>query len=79
MDYEKKYKALVEAVKTLKEVNPSDEGIQNWVNDNVPELIESEDKEIRGAIIDYLKDNNLTEWAAWLEKQGEPAKFREYK
>lgn len=31
----------------------------------------SEDEKIRGAIIDHLKDNNLTEWAAWLEKQGE--------
>ena len=46
MDYEKKYKALVEAVKILKEANPSDEGIQNWVNDNVPELQESEDEKL---------------------------------
>ena len=30
---------------------------------------ESEDERIRGAIIDHLKDSNLTEWAAWLEKQ----------
>ena len=37
-NYEKKYKSLVKAVKTLKETNPSDEGIQNWVKDNVPEL-----------------------------------------
>jgi phenylalanyl-tRNA synthetase alpha subunit len=37
----------------------------------IPELKESEDERIRGAIIDHLKDNNLTEWAAWLEKQGE--------
>jgi hypothetical protein len=35
------------------------------------ELKESEDERIRGAIIDHLKDNNLTEWAAWFEKQGE--------
>ncbi|MBR5395751.1 MAG: hypothetical protein IK144_11845 [Bacteroidaceae bacterium] len=34
------------------------------------ELAESEGERIRGAIIDHLKDNNLTEWAAWLEKQG---------
>ena len=25
---------------------------------------------MRGAIIDHLKDSNLTEWAAWLKKQG---------
>lgn len=36
-----------------------------------PELAESEDERIRGAIIDHLKDNNLTEWAAWLKKQGQ--------
>ena len=36
-----------------------------------PALKESEDERIRGAIIDHLKDNNLTEWAVWLEKQGE--------
>ena len=29
----------------------------------------TEDDGIRGAIIDYLKDNNLAEWADWLEKQ----------
>ena len=35
---------------------------------------ESEDEKIRGAIIDHLKDNNLTEWAAWLEKQKQQEK-----
>lgn len=78
MDYEKKYKALVEAVKTLKETNPSDEGIQNWVNDNVPELIESEEENIRKTIIYHIKncDDTIDEdtekrMLAWLEKQGE--------
>lgn len=28
-----------------------------------------EDEKIRGAIIDHLKDYNLTEWADWLEKK----------
>ena len=31
-----------------------------------PELKELENEKIRGAIIDHLKDNNLTEWAAWI-------------
>ena len=44
-----------------------------------PELKESEDERIRGAIIGHLKDNNLTEWAAWLEKQGEQKHFAKYK
>jgi len=30
---------------------------------------ESVDEKIRGAIIDYLKDVNLLEWASWLEKK----------
>ena len=34
-------------------------------------VVLSEDERIRGAIIDHLKDNDLIEWASWLEKQGE--------
>ena len=36
--YKIKYNNLVEAIRELGELNPSDEGIQNWINDNVPEL-----------------------------------------
>ena len=81
MDYEKKYNKLVEAIKVLQETNPSDEGIQNWVNDNVPELKESEDEKIRRELIscvnnDGWKFTKLTKeekesWIAWLEKQSE--------
>ena len=83
MDYEKKYKDLVEAVKILKEANPSDEGIQNWVNDNVPELKESEDERIRKALKEYFINSfqnngvaailgvHIKDILAWLEKQGE--------
>ena len=83
IDYEKKYKALVEAVKTLKEANPSDEGIQNWVKDNVSELRESEDEKIRKAIINVFalhKDFevffgvSVEDILAWLEKQQKPIK-----
>lgn len=76
MYYEKKYNKLVEAIKVLQETNPSDEGIQNWVNDNVPELADSEDERIRRNIIAALKgvgyyDCDLTnECIAWVEKQG---------
>ncbi len=83
MDYEKKYEKLVDAVKVLRDNNPSDEGIQNWVSDNVPELGESEDARTRKGLTDFLKrkfENScsptpskkvLTGWIAWLEKQGE--------
>ena len=80
MDYEEKYKDLVKAVKELQEANPSDEGIQNWVNENVPELVE--DERIRKELIDFVKSRaekypndpkykNISAWIAWLEKQCE--------
>lgn len=53
-NYEQKYKKALEAVKFLQEVNPSDEGIQNWVKDNFPELKESEDERIRKEIIEQV-------------------------
>jgi hypothetical protein len=71
MEYKKKYEKLVDAVKVLRDNNPSDEGIQNWVNDNVPELKENEDERIRKEIIDYIKTGTYhKKWIAWLEKQG---------
>ncbi len=83
MDYKEKYNKLVESIKKLQEANPSDEGIQNWVNDNVPELRESEDERIRKAFISvfsnrekYLIDQSfgditVSEVIAWLEKQSD--------
>ena len=79
MDYKEKYNKLVEAIKVLQEINPSDEGIQNWVNDNVPELKVSEDERIRKELIKETKGSEVRlfetvtndEFVAWLEKQGE--------
>ena len=89
MDYKEKYNKLVESIKKLQEANPSDEGIQNWVNDNVPELRESEDEKIRGTLLSVFKEaaeriGDNREWdsgitymsvVAWLEKQAEHQKF----
>ena len=71
MDYEKRHNELIEAIKVLRDNNPSDEGIRNWVNDNVPELGESKDERIREEITHFLKQNNgwNKEWFDWLEKQ----------
>lgn len=79
MDYEQKYNKLVNAIKVLQETNPSDEGIQNWVNDNVPELRESEDERIRKYLIycvnrtipesDDFNEISKEQILAWLEKQ----------
>lgn len=72
MDYKDKYNRLVEAVKVLQEANPSDEGIQNWVKDNVPELRESEDEKIRKKIIILVNAHGQGRFKesmlAWLEK-----------
>lgn len=77
MNYKKKYNKLVEAIKLLQETNPSDEGIQNWVNDNVPELAESQDEKVRKWVYNYFRacfptwihpDITCGEILAWLEK-----------
>ena len=70
MDYEKAYN---EALETARKINNGD-GVAapaDWtVCETIfPVLREDYDDMIRGAIIDHLKDNNLTEWADWLEKQ----------
>lgn len=66
MDYKEKYE---QALKVAKETYDKQPMYRDWLDKMFPELKESEDERIRGAIIGHLKDNNLTEWAAWLEKQ----------
>lgn len=82
-DYKEKYNKLVEAIKVLQEANPSNKGIQNWINAKVPELAESEDEKIRKDLISLLNssingkkvfsinDTTRKQMIAWLEKQGE--------
>ena len=74
MNYEQEYNKLVNAIKVLQEENPSDEGIQNWVSDNVPELRKSEDEKIREDIIHLVNAHGQGRFResmlAWLEKQG---------
>jgi len=80
MNYEKRYNELIDAIKEMMEANPHDEGLQNWVHDNVPELTESEDEKmikfiknqlfnIKKTITEnYELDAKLTKAIAWLEK-----------
>lgn len=81
MDYEKKYKEILEVVKQLRDSNPSDEGIQNWVSDNFPELEEIANERIRKALLKMVRNTpdveceiiysvSKEEAIAWLEKQG---------
>ena len=51
MNYEQRYKEALKAVKELREANPSDDGIKNWVEDKFPELAESEDEKIINKLI----------------------------
>ena len=73
MYYEKKYKEALERAIFVKENTDSvgAKDVSDVIEYIFSELKESEDEKIRSAIIDYLKDHNLIEWAAWLEKQGE--------
>jgi hypothetical protein len=73
MNIEEKAKAYDEALERAKKLQKTcdSQAVVGWCEYILPELAESEDENIRGAIIDHLKDNNLTEWAAWLENQGQ--------
>ena len=81
MDYEERYNELIDAIKIMMEANPHDEGLQNWVHDNVSELTESEDERIRKALIRFHKGTididgiKGDEIVSWLEKQDEQKPF----
>ena len=73
----KAYDELLNRAKELKEANPSDEGIQRWVKDAFPELIESKDEEIKKALIRLFSKASVGQTygiddkdiLAWIEKQ----------
>lgn len=69
-DYKKILEGVVNIINTAKKSDIGFANICTYIGKNCPELAESEDGRIRGAIIDHLKDHNLIEWADWLEKQG---------
>lgn len=78
ISFEEKYKNLVEAIKEFRDLNCHDEGIRNWVNDNVPELAENDDERIRKVLLEIFSNASKNDWRgipnekviAWLEKQG---------
>ena len=79
MNYEQRYKEALKAVKELQEANPSDDGIQNWVNENFHELAKSEDermvKEIMCCVESCYIDEHAQTIRAWLEKKVEQKSF----
>ena len=78
MNYEKKYKEALERAKQFSET-PYLEDSKGIVEYIFPELQESEDERIRKSLIDMLKNDEkcYLKEIAWLEKQGEHAKFRD--
>ena len=78
MDYEKKYKEALERAKQFSE-KPYLEDSKGIVEYIFPELAESEDERIRKSLIDMLKNDEkcYLKEIAWLERQGEHAKFRD--
>ena len=86
MDYEQKYKELVErfdAIFNLDSVRESGTIYVEDIRKLIPELAESEDEKIRKEIIGFCKtistgqktifvkdDNQWDRWIAWLEKHG---------
>ena len=71
MDYEKKYKEVLEKAKTLKEISTNTE-VVGYMDELFPELKESEDERIKREIIEYVKIGTYrNDWLAWLEKQGQ--------
>ena len=79
MDYEKKYKEALEKARQLC-VYPTTKPFISDLQDIFPELKESRDERIRKSLFDYLhtlpnhfshNGGLVTDWIAWLEKQGE--------
>lgn len=83
MDYEKKYKELIErfdVLLNLKTVKESGTLSIEDIKKSIPELAESEDEKIRKRIIhalhgDVLDVEEINKAIAWLEKQGEPVEI----
>ena len=78
MDYEKKYKNLLEIARKLRDENC--DGCKICLETLFPELAESEDERISREITEFILTHRIDEpndiedtntWLAWLEKQGE--------
>lgn len=73
MDYEQKYKNLIERLMKAKEdYDIADERYCCVIDGLIPEPQESEDERIRMEIISYIKSSGAVtnpNWIAWLEKQ----------
>lgn len=79
MDYEKKYKEALERAKDIYTYYCDDRHQLRKIECIFPELKEGDDERIREEILEYfqqfeneeLRGVNISDWIAWLEKQGE--------
>lgn len=77
----KRYDKAINAIKELKEKHPTALVIKDWIKENFPELVESDDERIRKALVKYFTSSienpdyeicgvPFKKVLAWLEKQG---------
>ena len=80
MDYETKYKEILEMAREAYYSSETPHIAKAWLLTMFPEIIESEDEKIRKSLIRFLKspfvhnyitDEKVAPWLDWLEKQGE--------
>lgn len=83
MDYERKYKEALEKARQLC-LYPTTKPFISDLQNLFPELRESDDERIRKSLLDYLhtlpnhfshNGGLVTDWIAWLEKQGEQKQY----
>ena len=71
MDYKAKYKDALETLKTIKEQNPDNKQLVNFINYKHPELNEVNNTKMLNIAIDYLEafvpDDNKEDIIAWLK------------
>ena len=73
----KSYDEVVEKAKIEKEKSRN-LGLLEFIDENFPELKESEDERVRKEIISAIKEDwpGHTDWIAWLEKQGQKPVYK---
>lgn len=71
-DYKKILEGVVNIINTTEKSDIGFVNICTYLDENCPELRESEDEKIKKEILDYIdKATGCKRWVAWLEKQGE--------
>jgi len=78
-DYKRKYEEALENLKKIRNSNENNKELVDFIEYKYPELKELDDERIQKEILEYfqqfengeLHGVNISDWIAWLEKQGE--------